>query len=83
MKHLEKKLKLQRLFNKNAQLPQTEKEFMDWFEDLASELSPENLSCDGELSKSGIKVRLKEIRACWSELETLYGKKVDVDSFDI
>lgn len=83
MKHLEKRLNYKKIFDKNSQLPKTKKECLSWFEELACELSPENLSCDGEASASDIKRRQKEIWACWSELETIYGKKVDVNSFGV
>jgi hypothetical protein len=38
---------------------------------LDSELSPENLSCDGELSLSSIKKRLTFLQKCQTELKKL------------
>lgn len=46
---------------------------------LAARLSPENLSCDGELSKSQIKARLSAIRKEWTALEKQAGRKVSED----
>ena len=70
------RLAYKRQFDKAAQLPVTEAEFAAWFEDLRCELSPENLSCDGEASRAHINNKLRSIKACWVELETLFGKKV-------
>lgn len=70
------RLAYKRIFNAAAQLPATQAEFADWFEDLRCELSPENLCCDGEASRAQINHKLRNIKACWAELETLYGKKV-------
>ena len=81
MLYLEKRLKWKQIFDKNAQLPKTKEECMDWFKGLASELSPENLSCDGEASASEIKKKRAEILNCWKELETIYGSKVDINTF--
>jgi hypothetical protein len=64
------------MFNKDAKLPETEAEFEAWFHGLRSELSPENLCCDGEASRSQINNKLRDINACWSELENRLGRKV-------
>ena len=73
---LERRLAFDRLFNKNARLPETEAEIMEWFERLRGALSPENLSCDGEASPAHIRRSLAEINGCWSELEARLGRKV-------
>jgi hypothetical protein len=44
-------------------------EIMNLLVDLAIKLSPENLTCDGELSKSQVQIRLRQIRAEWKQLE--------------
>lgn len=79
MSLVEKRLKLRKLFKQNAELPKTEEDFKDWFETLRAEMSPENLTCDGELSQAQIKKRLKDIKAEWAELEQMYGKSVPME----
>lgn len=49
------------------------------FVGLAARLSPENLTCDGELSRSQAKARLSVIRREWAELEKQAGRKVTED----
>lgn len=46
------------------------------FEELASALEPENLSCDGECSGSRIKAKLSHLRAEWRKLEKQVGRSV-------
>jgi hypothetical protein len=48
------------------------------FEDLACQLSPENLTCDGELSRARVNQRRREINQKWAALEREVGHKVDV-----
>lgn len=43
---------------------------------LTSDLSPENLTCDGELSQRDWRAKEKRILAEWAELETQLGRKV-------
>lgn len=74
--YLENRLKMKRLWKKDAQLPVSEKEIMEWFESLSCELSPENLSCDGELSRTQVNLKLQNIRGAWRELEVRLGRKV-------
>jgi len=49
------------------------------FEDLVSALSPENLSCDGELPKSQIQARYKQLTAQWKQLEKQLGRTITED----
>jgi hypothetical protein len=49
------------------------------FAHLAFMLSPENLSCDGELSRSAIDKKYRELSKVWAALEKEYGRKVDED----
>lgn len=51
------------------------------FESLASQLSPENLSCDGELSKAQINGRRGAIMSKWKALEREAGRSVAFDEF--
>jgi hypothetical protein len=75
---LERRLAYARIFNKDAKMPETEAEIMVYFENLRCELSPENLSCDGEASASQVRNRLHDIKTCWKELEAKLGRKVIV-----
>lgn len=58
--------------------PKTEDEFMWFFECLTGELSPENLTCDGECSSAEVSRRRAEINACWRALERRLGRKCSV-----
>jgi len=49
------------------------------FSSLLSQLSPENLSCDGELSRQQINFRKQVIKKEWEHLETALGHKVTED----
>lgn len=49
------------------------------FVDLAGRLSPENLSCDGELSARQVAARRKAIMTEWAVCERAYGSKVTED----
>lgn len=53
------------------------------FQMLIGRMSPENLSCDGELRESEIARREKQIRNEWKELEKRVGRKVDEDEIDV
>jgi hypothetical protein len=74
--HMKKRLEFRKIFDKNAKLPETEKELMDALANLCGELSPENLTCDGELSMSAVRKKASAIRAEWKEVEYLLGRKV-------
>jgi hypothetical protein len=74
--YLAKKLQWKQIFDKTAKLPETEEEVMNWLGDLTGELSPENLSCDGEISRSGMQAKLRAIRGEWKQLEKILGRKV-------
>jgi hypothetical protein len=52
------------------------------FERLVCELSPENLCCDGELSKTQVRAKLAGIRREWKALEKLAGRKVAQDEIE-
>jgi len=73
---LERRIAYAQIFDKSIALPKSEAEIMHWFSVLESELSPENLSCDGELSRAGVANKLRDIKACWAELESKLGRKV-------
>jgi len=74
--HMEKRLAYSKIFNPNAKMPETEKEFMSAFSTLCGELSPENLHCDGEISRTSAMQKYRAIKAEWRELENKLGRKV-------
>ena len=47
------------------------------FLNLAGQLSPENLTCDGELPRSQVNAKLKKLKAQWAALEKEVGFSVD------
>ena len=70
------KIGRKRIFNPDAKMPETEEELWDALDSLCMELSPENLSCDGELNRSEINVKLRAIRGEWGEIEKKLGYMV-------
>ena len=73
---LERRIARSKIFRTSARMPENEEEAMEMFLTLSCELSPENLSCDGEASRAHINAKLKEIHGAWKELEDLIGKTV-------
>ncbi len=53
-----------------------DKELQEAFLDLACQLSPENISCDGEASQRHIQQTRKRIMQEWAALEKKVGRKV-------
>jgi hypothetical protein len=74
--HMEKRLAHKKIFNPDAKMPETEEELMKELDGLCCELSPENLSCDGEISRTAIRQKASAIRAEWKEIERKLGRKV-------
>ncbi len=79
MSYLQQKVKLAQLFDKTTTLPATPEECRSWFIGLAGDLSPENLSCDGELSRHQMRTKACQIKQAWTELEAIFGRKVTLD----
>lgn len=52
------------------------------FEILTCQLSPENLSCDGELSRAQVQSRLLQIKREWQTLEVKAGRSVSQDEIE-
>tara|TARA_R110000868_G_scaffold129901_1_gene339195 strand:- start:67 stop:294 length:228 start_codon:yes stop_codon:yes gene_type:complete len=46
---------------------------------IASELSPENLTCDGELSKRAVDAKFRRLMAEWHRLQKEVGRAVYED----
>jgi hypothetical protein len=51
-------------------------EVLDLFSRLAADLSPENLTCDGELPRSQVNARLRGLQKKWKALESFVGRPV-------
>jgi len=49
---------------------------MEQFLNLAGELSPENLTCDGELSKNAVARKYSKLMTEWHKLEKTAGQKM-------
>jgi hypothetical protein len=52
------------------------------FESLANRLSPENLACDGEISRAQTHARYRQIMREWAVLERKVGRKVTQDEIE-
>jgi hypothetical protein len=80
--YLEQKVKFMQFWHKDAKLPTNEQECIPFFENLCGELSGENLTCDGELSRSQIQQKLIQIKATWKELESIAGRQFSEDEIE-
>jgi hypothetical protein len=78
-----RRVKYKQLFDKSAKMPETKEDCIKWCTQLVAELSPENLCCDGEASKTQILAKRKEIKATWKELEQICGEKINLQDFDL
>lgn len=74
--HMANRLRYRRIFDKTAKLPVTEDDHMKWFAQICCDLSPENLHCDGEISRSAARRKASGLRAEWKQLEKSLGRKV-------
>ena len=54
----------------------TENEIMEELLDLSCALSPENLSCDGELSRNRVRTRYRRLMKKWRDLEKKLGRTI-------
>ena len=80
--YMEQRLARRRIFEKDAKMPETKDELLDALDHLCAELSPENLSCDGELSRTAINQKLRAIKGEWKEIEKKLGRKVSQDEVE-
>lgn len=80
--YMEQRLARRRIFEPDVKMPETEDELMQELDSLCAALSPENLSCDGELSRTAISQKLREIKGEWKEIEKKLGKKVTQDEVE-
>ena len=54
----------------------------DKFNELAGQLSPEWLTCDGELSNAQVRVRYAQLTKQWAALEKEFGIEVSVEDIE-
>ena len=80
--YMDMRLQRRKIFEKDAKMPETQDELMDSLDHLCAELSPENLSCDGELSRTAITQRLRAIKGEWREIEKKLGRKVSEEEVE-
>jgi hypothetical protein len=63
-------------------MAESHQNIMQQFFGLANRLSPENLSCDGEISKAQVQVRYRQIMREWAALERRVGQKVSLEEVE-
>jgi len=61
-------------------MKRTHGEVMEDFLTLVYNLSPENLSCDGELSPQEVEMRARQINVSWKKLEKEINSSMTQDS---
>jgi hypothetical protein len=76
---LDQRLAYRKIFDKEAKMPETHEELMTALDTLCGELSPENLSCDGECSRSQVASRRRALNQEWREIEKKLGHKVSMN----
>ena len=76
--YMEQRLKWNLVFDKKAHLPQTEEEFLNWANQIAGDMSPENLHCDGEISAAQAGRKMAELKKEHKELEAMAGYKLEL-----
>ena len=65
---MEKRLQWSQIFDKSASLPKTQEEVEKWRQQIESDLSPENLTCDGEASAAAVRKALAGLKKEQKEL---------------
>ena len=75
--YLVQKVRLDKLFGGSGKLPETEQEILAAIDNCDSDLSPENLCCDGGLPAARVAVKRREINQARSYLESKLGRKVE------
>jgi hypothetical protein len=58
---------------------QTKAGINELFEMMNYDMSPENISCDGECSKTEVARKAREIRAAWKFCERISGTKREME----
>lgn len=76
---LQNYVKTEQFFNKNEEFPKSFDDTKKYFIKVFLDLSPERLSCDGELHPIEITNRKKTLHKVWKELEIIADQKVTED----
>ena len=79
---INERLRYRLIFDKTAKMPANESECLDWLEMICNDLSPENLHCDGEISRTAAMKKARALRAEWKEVEKVIGRKVSEDEVE-
>lgn len=66
-------------YSRDLKMPETEEDHMAWLSMLSNRLSPENLHCDGEISRTAAMRKYRALKAEWKEVEKNLGRKVSED----
>ena len=80
--HMAERLRFRRIFDKSFKLPETEAECLKWLDMISCDLSPENLHCDGEISRSAARVKAGKLRSEWRQVEKILGYKISEDEVE-
>lgn len=76
--YIQHQIKMAELFHpKHVPDYTTEKGLMQLFDRMNNDLSPENISCDGELSRTAVQKKMREINAAWKFCEKQLGRSVE------
>lgn len=73
---LKGRLKFIQTYKPSEKMPETEAEIYSWLYNIVNDLSPENLTCDGEVSVAQARKKQRMLMREWKDLEKLLGKKV-------
>jgi hypothetical protein len=78
--YITNKIKMAKLFKmKKVPTYQTKEGIEELFSMMNCDMSPENISCDGECSKTEVARKAREIRAAWKFCEMISGKKREME----
>ena len=74
--HMANRLRYRQVFDKSIQLPVTEAQCLNWLEMISCDMSPENLHCDGEISRTAAMKKYRGLKAEWRQVEKRLGYKI-------
>lgn len=80
--YMQSRIDMHKIFDKSVQMPRNKEEAQAWFDRLSSELSGENLTCDGELSSSQVMKKKAMIMKAWKELEEISGETISPEDYE-
>ena len=73
-KYIEEQNFMNKLFKMPLlKMPTTSAECEPLFQKLECDMSPENLTCDGELSRNQVLAKSKKLQAAWKGLQKISG----------